>query len=367
MTLRDKRQQEFADIWLKSKCGILYLCPRFGKIRTTIKCLETFNKPRVLIIYPIETIRTSWIQDFKIWEYDDAEVTYVTTASLWKFAENPEKFDVIVADEIHAFSEANLKELKALIDSGNKNILGLSGTISELTEQEIYLITGLAVLAHYPIEQAIQEKVITDYEITVILTDLDKTIPYSKLYKKAKLLKPEQDIYNLITRTIIEAEENFQDTKFLRLQRMHLLKRSLAKLTMTRRLIGRFKDERVLVFCGVTEIADQLGIPVYHSKKKNEKLKQDFCSGIGNHLATVDMFEAGVTVKPINRAIINSFDSNPENLSQRISRLTGFEYDNPQKIAKIYIIACQNTVEIKWLSKALQFFDYSKVKYITII
>jgi hypothetical protein len=36
MTLRDKRQKEFADVWLNhGKFGILNLCPRFGKIRTT--------------------------------------------------------------------------------------------------------------------------------------------------------------------------------------------------------------------------------------------------------------------------------------------------------------------------------------------
>ena len=40
LTLRDKRQQEFADIWLKEKHGILNLCPRFGKIYTTINALD---------------------------------------------------------------------------------------------------------------------------------------------------------------------------------------------------------------------------------------------------------------------------------------------------------------------------------------
>jgi hypothetical protein len=28
MTIRDKRQKEFADVWLKEKHGILNLCPR---------------------------------------------------------------------------------------------------------------------------------------------------------------------------------------------------------------------------------------------------------------------------------------------------------------------------------------------------
>jgi len=41
MTLRDKRQLEFANKWMVNKFGILYLCPRFGKIFTTINILET--------------------------------------------------------------------------------------------------------------------------------------------------------------------------------------------------------------------------------------------------------------------------------------------------------------------------------------
>jgi superfamily II DNA or RNA helicase len=364
--LREQRQKEFSDAWLKTKFGILYLCPRFGKIKTSINCLRHFKNPKVLIIYPIETIKTSWIEDFNKWEYQEAEVTYVTTASLWKFAETPEKFDVIIADEIHAFSYANLQELKKLIDFGNKVVLALSGTISIATEQEVYNETGLSVLAEYPIEQAIKEKVITDYEITVIMTELDAKIQHCKMYKASKSLLTEKQAYFAITKKIEDISSNLGDPGLLRIQRMHILKRSVAKLEMTKRLIDRFKEERILVFCGLTDIANSLGIPVYHSKNKDKKLKQDFCAGVGNHLATVDMFEAGVTVKPINRAIINSFDSNPENLSQRISRLTGFEYDNPDKKAKVYII-CTDTVEKRWLSKALEFFDQSKVKYVKII
>ena len=364
--LRDQRQEEFANEWLKTKFGILYLCPRFGKIRTSLLCLRTFNRPKVLIIYPIETIKTSWIQDLQKWGYDEADITYTTTASLWKFAENPELYDVIIADEIHAFSPANLQELKSLIDYGNGVVLGLSGTISMKTEFEIEDATGLKVVAHYPIEQAIKEQVITDYEITVIMTELDNKVAHCKMYKSSKTLMTERALYYALTKKIEDCASQLKDPGLLRIQRMHVLRKSIAKLEMAKRLIDKFKDERVLVFCGLTDIADRLGIPVYHSKKKDDDLKQDFCAGKGNHLATVDMFEAGVTVKPINRAIINSFDSNPENLSQRISRLTGFEYDNPQKIAKVYII-CTDTVEKKWLSKALEFFDQSKVKYIRII
>lgn len=363
MGLRDRRQEQFAKVWLKSRFGILYLCPRFGKIKTTIHCLKELGDPEVLIIYPIETIKTSWEEDLKKWSYDSSKVSYCTTASLWKLAENPRKYDVIVMDEIHLFSPANLMEMKALIDFGNSQVLGLSGTISKDTEAELLDCTKLKVLARYPIEQAIKEKVITDYEIHVALIDLDDKVKHVQPYKKSpKYVVTEKFRYGQLTDKIIELRKTGDDLGMLPLQRMHVLNKSIAKLSLTKKLLNKYKDERILVFCGITSMADKLGIPVYHSKAKDEQLKNDFCAGKGNHLATVDMFEAGVTVKPINKAIINAFDSNPENLSQRISRLTGYEYDNPDKKAVVYII-CTNTIERKWLTKALEFFDQSKVKY----
>jgi hypothetical protein len=40
------------------------------------------------------------------------------------------------------------------------------------------------------------------------------------------------------------------------------------------------------------------------------------------------------------------------------------EYNNPEKKAKIYIISSDEEVEQRWLSKALEFFDKSKIKFI---
>jgi superfamily II DNA or RNA helicase len=362
--LRNQRQEEFAKEWLKTKFGILYLCPRFGKIRTTTICLEKFNKPKVLVIYPIETIKKSWEEDLVKWGYDNNTLRYVTTTSLWKLAENPELFDVIVADEVHLFSPANLVELKKLIDFGNKKVLGLSGTISDKTRLEIFEAIGLPVVAHYPIEQGIREGVITDYQINVVITELDDKVRHMSLYKRSKKLVTEKWKYDWISKKILEKQiDSEEDLGLLPINRMHVLKSSLAKLNLTKKMIDRFKGERILIFCGVTAIADKLGVPVYHSKNKDEDVKNAFCEGKGDILATVDMFEAGVTIKPISKAIINSFDSNPENLSQRISRLTGYEYDNPDKKAVVYIV-CTNTIEIKWLTKALEFFDPTKVKYL---
>ena len=73
---------------------------------------------------------------------------------------------------------------------------------------------------------------------------------------------------------------------------------------------------------------------------------------------------SGVTYKPLNFAIINYFDSNAENLAQKINRCMGMEYDSPDKKSHIFIISTTEKVEEAWLKKALEFFDSDKIKYI---
>jgi hypothetical protein len=154
------------------------------------------------------------------------------------------------------------------------------------------------------------------------------------------------------------------DTMFLRLSRMRIVQNSLAKLNKTKEILAKHLDERILVFCGTTAVADSLGIPSYHSKSSEKDIFQDFVEGKGNHLAVVKIGNTGVTYKPLNRVIINYFDSNAENLAQKIMRCTAFEYDNVDKKAKIYIITTNEPVELKWLQKALDLFEKDKIIYL---
>jgi len=111
---------------------------------------------------------------------------------------------------------------------------------------------------------------------------------------------------------------------FLRLNRMRVIQNSIAKLNKTKQLLKEFKEERVLVFCGVTKIADKLEIPSFHSKSSEKDLFHQFAIGKGNHMAVVKLGNTGVTYKPLNKVIINYFDSNAENLAQKNKSLYGY-------------------------------------------
>jgi len=357
MTLRDKRQQEFAEMWLKDKWGILNLCPRFGKIRTTINILKKIKPKSILIAYPDNKIKESWESDFKEMKYKNENITYTTHLSLHKHQN--EVFDIVVIDEIHLLSEAQIEAAKSLLEY-NPQVLGLTGTMTTYTQKTLLDELDLPVVAEYSIEQAVREGVIVDYEISVIRVPLDdKRINDYKGKKRTE--KKHFDSYGWV---IDSLERQGKATMFLRLARMRIIQNSVAKMEATRKLLAKHKDERVLVFCGITKIADSLGIPSYHSKSDEKQVFEDFAEGKGNHLAVVKIGNTGVTYKPLNRVIINYFDSNAENLAQKINRCMAMEYNTPDKKAHIYIITSDEEVELKWLRKALEFFDKDKIKYI---
>lgn len=357
MTIRDERQLEFADVWLKKKHGILLLAPRFGKIRTSINVLRKLNPNSVLIAYPDNKIKDSWQADFEELDYDDSNVTYTTHLSLKKYVDK--KFDIVIVDEVHLLSEAQIEVCKDLF-SNNKQILGLTGTLASDTEKTLEEELDIHVVAHYPIEKAIEEGVIVDYEIHVIRVPLDNVVFND--YKGK--LKTEKKHYDGISWVINKLQNSGSDTMFMRLARMRLIQSSLAKTNATKRLLAAHKDERVLVFCGTTAVADNLGIPSYHNKSKEKSIFEDFAEGKGNHLAVVKIGNTGVTFSKLNRVIINSFDSNSENLTQRIFRCMAMDYDNLEKKAYIYIVTTTEPIELTWLSRALDLFDKDKIFYL---
>jgi len=357
LTLRDKRQQEFAQIFLDhGEFGILNLCPRFGKIFTSINILEKLDKDiNILIAYPDLKIKAAWEEDFKKRKYKNQNITYTTHLSLKKHTAG--FYDLVILDEIHLLSEAQIEAVKEL---QCVSVLGLTGTLSSWTEKTLNSELQLSVLARYPIEQAIEEGVITDYEITVVSTALDNT-RLNDYKGKHRTEKKQFDSYGWV---IDQLERQNKPTMFLRLARMRIIQNSIAKMELTRRLLAKHKDERVLVFCGLTKIADDLGIPVYHSKAGEKDTFEAFANGEGNHLAVVKIGNTGVTYKPLNRVIINYFDSNGETLAQKINRCMAMEYNTPDKKAHIYIVSSTEEVEKKWLKSALEFFDKDKIKYI---
>lgn len=370
MNLRDQRQEEFADAFVNRPTrdhrgyslehgAILYLCPRFGKCRVAIKVLQKLKcKKNILISYPEVSIKTAWQEEMELMGFEDSSVTYTTHRSLEKHTK--EKWEIVIIDEIHTLSEAQIDTVQSL---RAEEILGLTGTMSEWTQRTLGKRLGLNVVAYYPIQKAVEEGVVSDYEIRIKKVPLEN----KTLQEYSKGRKTEKKQFDAVSWVIEKLEKEKRDTKFLRMARMRIIQNSLSKMAATRQLLEEFKDERVLVFCGVIKVLEQLGCPVYHSGSTSVRDKQSFetfTKGQGNHLAVVKIGGMGRTYRPLSKVIINYFDSNPENLAQKINRCMAMEYSNPDKKAIIYMVTSDEEVELNWLTKALAFFDPNKIKFI---
>jgi superfamily II DNA or RNA helicase len=356
-TIREIRQQEIALKWINSdRKGIINACPRFGKIKCSILILKQLPPNiKVLIAYPDVKIKKSWQEDFIKWNYSNPNIVYTTFASLKKHVS--ESFELIIIDEVHLLSPAQIDVCVGLLQ-GCSDILALTGTLSSWTERVLREDLQLKVIARYPIELAIEEGILPDYEINIVKVPLNKTTKYGKKRESEKQLF---DNYNWVANRLAkEGKDNFH----LKLKMIRVLQKSRAKASKTIDLIMEFYEERLLVFCGLTEIADRLGIPSYHSKSTEKKVWEDFVSGNIPHLAVVKIGRVGTTFTPLNKVIINYFSSSSEDLTQKILRSMSLEYDNPDKKAIIYCICSTETIEENWLQKALSMFNKDKIHYL---
>lgn len=363
MNFRDTLQENWATTLYTDNVqgrGIAHLCPRAGKIRTSIRFFESIKtqwktkRLKVLICYPDKNIQKSWEDDFKEMGYDTSDVEYITHVSLHKVMDN--MYDVVICDEIHLLSEKQKKDFKHLMSvNAGKYIIGLSGTLSEQTEIELNTQLKMPVILEYSLDQAIKDGIISDYRINVVKIDLDNNVIVDKKKNRTEKAK-----YRAISWVI----ENKGQSLFLSLNRMRIIHNSLAKTEATKKILNQLKNERVLVFCANNKVAKQLGCQVHTSKFNTQDKFEEFIGDTSKHkhYAVCKIGNTGVSFKSLSHIVVNAFDSNSENLTQRICR--SLILDEKDKISTIYIVSSTEKAELKWLEKSLEFFDKKKIKYL---
>jgi superfamily II DNA or RNA helicase len=354
INIRNKLQAKAVEKYFSK--GIYFLAPRFGKVKTTFLLCEKNNWTNIKIYAPRKDIFDGWIKDKEKFKFK-GELSFCTFTSFKK--ELQDNSCLVVIDEIQEASNLQLIEINRLIK--NKNSVALSGTMTNKTLDNIFYKTGMKVCHKYTIEEGVEDGILADYNIHIHSVELDND---NKNIKTSKGFVSEKKRYEQLTWLKNKLNKENKPTFFIDLKIINLLQNSNAKKEKTISLLKKYKDKRILVFCGTTETADNLNIPVYHSKTKEKNIFTSFCNGEGNHLATIKMMQSGVTILPISLGIINYMSGNPEDSAQKICRFLGIEYDNLDKKAKIHIISSDTEFEKKRLETALMFFDKNKIKYL---
>jgi len=354
--IQDELLAKSIDFYKKERFGFLNVGMRVGKSLLAIKIAKSLYSYdcTILLAYPENSLIGNWEREMIKWSYFNPNITFCNFSSLHKYKDKI--FDFIIIDEMHSTSDGERDYCHQIMTNDeNTLVLGLSGTISKETEGK----WGLKEIAKYSLSSAIKDKIIADYQITVHLVDLDNSIKTPN--KKGKMLTEKQK-YDNLSFVIQQMKYKGQNFMHLALSRNRLSLSSIGKMNFLKKLLFQLQGKRCIIFTGLADVADGIGIPSYHSKSENDENLQKFQRGEINHLALVEKGKTGLTYKSLDSVILLNFTYNAENSAQSISRSLQLDYTG--KVANIHILAIKEPPEIKKIKESLSMLDSNKIKYI---
>lgn len=316
----------------------------------------------IYISSPYDTIRSNWNSEFVKWGNWSSGLDTPISICHRSLEKIPEGLDLLVIDEVQTLSERQIEAIKA---KKPKRVLGLTGTLNEETKKDLNIGLGVKVIYEYSIDQAITDGIIANFEIVIVECDFDnkeKTVLSGT--KKKSFWATEKGHYDFLTKQF----EKFKvlswsnpDMDALKMKyagdRSRFIYESKSKLEIAKKIIE--KSERCLIFTGLSKIADELA-PSFHSKSKDNNLEK-FINGEIDKCSVIEMVNMGITIPNLKLAVLHQLKSNSEMSLQKILRMCNLEDD---KIAKIYITVYKDSVDSKWIDKALETVNKDKIKRI---
>lgn len=357
MTNQGELQRKIIDksvtFFKNNKKGYLDVAMRVGKTFIAIEIFKNLDSGGILIAYPDNKLKDSWLQEFEKWKYKNENVYFTNFSSLKKYVTC--SHDIFCIDEWHSLSEQELEYAKQISNNCEKT-LGLSGTISKDTKDKW---PEFKEIAKYTTLEGINDGILASYQITVHLVDLDTQ---HKIKNKKGKLTTEKQRYDAYSWVINKNRQEGKPTMHLALARNRLSLSSIGKMNYLRGLLDKMLKKRVIVFTGLADVADNIGIPSYHSKSANNGSFSAFQGERINHLALAAMGKVGVTYPNLDSVILLNFTYNAEESSQILNRAIKLDYHG--KIADLHVICLNEPAEIKKVKESLSMLDKTKIKYV---
>lgn len=351
---QDILQKEFSEKYIEGPQKTCFnISVRFGKTRMAILILQKLKVENILILYPEVNIKKAWEEEFEKMEWIPSNVTYSTYLSVKK---NTGVYDFVIADEIQKASENALYNIKNLLNINNK-FIGLSGTYSQKTIEELKYICNLEISETYDTEEAIDDNIIANYNIIIKNYHVNNTDSYLKTTKYKKWLTTEKQELNRLSHRV--KTSSGMQLKFAALARMRWINSCNSLLKEVKNLLIDLKDNRYILYGADIKFVDSLGISTYHSENKKLNNLSLFLEKKIDKLALIQLATAGITFPNLDTVVITNINSNSENLFQKLGRSLLLEKN---KISNIYIFCSYEQFQRKWLEKALIDVPQNKIK-----
>jgi superfamily II DNA or RNA helicase len=359
--LREQIQKEALDAVLSYRKAGLHVSMGVGKTYIGLQYIQKIGG-KVLVVAPKVSIFESWKNDadkFGLANLLD-NVTFTTYISLTKH--DPKAYDIVVLDEAHNTKHSHdlfLYEFKG-------RILGLTGTPPKYSYGE----KGQMMEQYYPIQysytvsEAVDEEILNDYRIYIQRLPLDTANNIPVATKGKTFYTSESKQYSWLKSQIDNAASEKQ-VFMKRIFLLNALKQFKTKLKFIEFISNRVpREEKCLLFANTTDQADKICQHSHHSKNGkdiNTHNLNKFATGEITRLSAVEQLSEGVTIPRLKHIVIMHSYGNEKKASQKIGRALRLNRD---EVASVHVLCFKNTVDENWVTKALEDFDISKIKWI---
>nr|WP_297766271.1 DEAD/DEAH box helicase family protein [uncultured Butyrivibrio sp.] len=358
-------------------CGIYDMATGTGKTFTALASMERFEKRHGnilgIVVCPYIHLVNQWAEDVQEWGINPIICHSESPLPDWRksltnafrrYKTNSKSFiclvtndtfgdalftemlnsisdsmnAVLVVDEVHNFGAQNLSKK---LPENIRYRLGLSATVERYMDDEgtgaILQYFGEKCI-YYPIERAIKEKALVNYEYYPIIV----TLTYEELEEYRKITKQ-------ITKCIVEknGKKKISDIgQQLLFKRTRLVAGAENKLETLKEVMLPYKDDRhLLVYCGATR-----GFEEYKGQKERQidrvekilgleygmsthrftaeedaeqrrKIKEGFADGDYQVITAIKCLDEGVNIPNIHVAFIMASSRNPKEFIQRRGRV----------------------------------------------
>lgn len=346
MNKRDILQKQFSNEIIKNNFnGVYIIAPRVGKTKITIDSIKGLDW-NIIITTPRVDICDSWKYEAVKWNLGYCPKV-ICNNSLLKIKD--EIVDLLIVDECHLLSDNQILIIQKIKP---KRILLLTGTLGQGKLQKLKQTFKTDLMVKYTIDNAIEDNIISDYEINIIkveLTPVERDV-YTKLTRSFEWCKEQAFLFNKYHRAKMNAAR----------KRMFYIYNIQSKALAVKKFIKDY--ERCLIFSSTIKTADIICEHSYHSKSMKSKNNLElFKDSKINKLAVCKMSDCGITFPNLKLGIIHQVQSSEELFLQRSLRCCNLDGD---KIAKLFVFICKDTVDELWLENCLKDVNRNKIKYL---
>lgn len=358
--------------WEKQNCrGTPEMATGVGKSRIAIMAIKKqFDKnpnSNIVIAIPTTSLRdTDWPDEFIKWDVKHLldKVKLVTHVSLPNIKIQGD-IDLLILDECHHLTIKMCEVFEKYQIWSRMGLSALLPTISEDFARRTLLDKYFPVVFRITLDDALDLKVITDFEIMLLKFHLDdKNMNVKGGTEKMPTMVTEQTHYEKLTRQLGIVKSKGGAGFYFIQKRMELIMNLPTKKQLAKEIMQYLiKDGlRTIVFCGSQDQSDSLGGPnnSYHSGKKNrDSILKAFNNKEINYLCCVKALNEGKNLVEIDQSFIVQASAQLKDLIQRLGRNVRWRED---VVAKIIILVAANTIDEVWINNALYTFDKRKIK-----